>query len=199
MVLPECNLLPHGLLPLYIFEPRYRDMLADALARDRLFCVGMRRTAGAESRDAAPEVFDHSTIGLIRASVCHNDGTSHLILQGLRRVRFLDWIDDHPYRVARVEPLKSTTANQLQSEALAAKLLELARRLVEHGVEISDQLQKYLGSLDDPETIADIIAYNFIPNPYERQFLLETQEVCDRLRYVVEKLSESLAKMGTSS
>ncbi|MEM7147653.1 MAG: LON peptidase substrate-binding domain-containing protein, partial [Verrucomicrobiota bacterium] len=42
MILPDCNLLPHGFLPLFIFEPRYRAMLRDCLESDRLFCIGMR-------------------------------------------------------------------------------------------------------------------------------------------------------------
>ena len=82
MVLGGCNLLPHGLLPLYIFEPRYRQMLEDTLAGDRLFAIGTVNPAG-EPPSEEPEVFDHSCAGLIRACVGEEDGCSHLILQGL--------------------------------------------------------------------------------------------------------------------
>jgi len=81
MTLPNATLFPQALLPLYIFEPRYRQMLADALQADRMFSVAMRRPG--TSREVPSPI---AGLGLIRVSVGHRDGTSHLILQGLARV-----------------------------------------------------------------------------------------------------------------
>ncbi len=196
MILPECNLLPYGLLPLFIFEPKYRQLLEDSLAAERLFCLGMRKPSPETAPDPDPDhhVFEHSTLGLIRASVSHDDGTSHLILQGLKRVRFTGWIDDHAYRIAELEPVESSVSNDLQAQALSSRLLEITREHVQRGAEVSDQLRDYLNSLQDPEAIGDIVAYNFISNPYSRQQLLELTDVCERLRFVIEKLAKSLPK-----
>src|ERR1044071_9759407 len=81
MTLPNATLFPAALLPLYIFEPRYRQMLADALATHRMFSVAMQRP-GCTRESPSPI----AGLGLIRVSVRHKDGTSHLILQGLVRV-----------------------------------------------------------------------------------------------------------------
>ena len=81
MTLPEATLFPQALLPLYIFEPRYRQMLADALHSNRMFSVAMQRPGS--TREAPSPV---AGLGLIRVSVGHRDGTSHLILQGIARV-----------------------------------------------------------------------------------------------------------------
>ena len=81
MTLPNATLFPQALLPLYIFEPRYRQMLADALHTNRMFSVAMQRPG--DSREIPSPV---AGLGLIRVSVGHRDGTSHLILQGIARV-----------------------------------------------------------------------------------------------------------------
>ena len=81
MTLPNATLFPQALLPLYIFEPRYRQMLADALHSHRMFSVAMQKPG---SKRESPLTV--AGLGLIRVSVGHRDGTSHLILQGLARV-----------------------------------------------------------------------------------------------------------------
>src|SRR5688572_31727694 len=82
MTLPSATLFPQALLPIYIFEPRYRKMLADSLKSHRMFTVAMQKPG--QHREAPCPV---AGLGLIRVSVDHPDGTSHLILQGLTRVR----------------------------------------------------------------------------------------------------------------
>src|SRR2546421_8534262 len=81
MTLPNATLFPQALLPLYIFEPRYRKMLADALHSDRMFAVAMQKPGS--SRETPSPV---AGLGVIRVSVRHKDDTSHLILQGIARV-----------------------------------------------------------------------------------------------------------------
>src|SRR5437588_2593695 len=81
MTLPNATLFPQALLPLYIFEPRYRRMLTDALKSNRMFSVAMQHPG--RSRETPCSV---AGLGLIRVAVDHDDGTSHLILQGLSRI-----------------------------------------------------------------------------------------------------------------
>ena len=85
MVLSNCFLLPGCLMPLFIFEERYRLMVRYALKADRMFCVGIRkRTCGDCGQE---EVLPYTTAGLIRACVRNEDGTSQLMLHGVRRIR----------------------------------------------------------------------------------------------------------------
>ena len=78
MTLPSATLFPQALLPLYIFEPRYRRMLSDMLRAGRMFSVAMQKPGKVRENPCAV-----AGLGLIRVSVGHDDGTSHLILQGL--------------------------------------------------------------------------------------------------------------------
>src|SRR6185503_16809696 len=94
MTLPSATLFPQALLPLYIFEPRYRRMLADALKSNRMFSVAMQKPG--RLRETPCGV---AGLGLIRVSVDHQDGTSHLILQGIIRVELQKTVQYKPYRV----------------------------------------------------------------------------------------------------
>src|ERR1051325_9805839 len=93
MTLPNATLFPQALLPLYIFEPRYRQMLVDSLESTRMFTVAMQKPG--RSRGTPSPI---AGLGLIRVSVGHNDGTSHLILQGLARVELEETVRYKPYR-----------------------------------------------------------------------------------------------------
>src|SRR5712691_8542413 len=120
MTLPNATLFPQALLPLYIFEPRYRQMLADALRSDRMFSVAMQKPG--RRRETPSPV---AGLGLIRASVRHRDGTSHLILQGLARVQLETTLRYKPYRIHRIRPLESLPGDTVRVDALVARVREL--------------------------------------------------------------------------
>ena len=91
MVLPNTLLFPDSLLPLFIFERRYRAMLAWALENDRIVSLALLRQGRADW--STTDDFHHiAGLGLIRASVAREDGTSHLILQGMARVKFTRFV-----------------------------------------------------------------------------------------------------------
>src|SRR5215510_10290636 len=120
MTLPSATLFPQALLPLYIFEPRYRQMLKDTLQSHRMFSVAMQRPGC--SRESPCPV---AGLGLIRVSVGHQDGTSHLILQGLTRVELVSTVQYKPYRIAAIRPLVAEQDNRVLIDALVAKVHEL--------------------------------------------------------------------------
>src|SRR5438093_8136935 len=131
MPLPGAVLFPHALLPLYIFEPRYRHMLEHALQHHRMFCVTLIKPSCLEWH--APEDFFHlATVGLIRACVGRGDGTSNLILQGLQRVRFASFEQKTPFPIAKIDIVTSRDATTVETEALGAKVLVLYGSL-KHG------------------------------------------------------------------
>src|SRR6185503_19957436 len=154
MPLPGAVLFPHALLPLYIFEPRYREMLAYALAHERMFCVALLRPDSAQWK-SEDDFFDVGTIGLIRACVGRGDGTSNLILQGLRRVRFSAFDQCIPFPIARIEQLESKATPSVETDALGAKVLELYSKLKEKGRHLPEKVDRYLSHLEDTEVLAD--------------------------------------------
>ena len=189
MPLPGALLFPHALLPLYIFETRYREMLAYALAQDRMFCVTLMRPDRAQWRNE-DDFFDVATIGLIRACVGRVDGTSNLILQGLQRVRFAAFNQLHPFPIAEMETLRSDTETTVETEALGAKVLELYERFKNLGRKLPAKIDKYGTGMTDLAMLADLMASTFITEPLRRQQLLEELDLNNRLRLVIQYLRE---------
>src|SRR5205085_1470374 len=124
MPLPGALLFPHALLPLHIFEPRYREMLEHALREQRMFSVALLKPQRTDWKSHA-DFFHVAGLGLIRACVGRGDGTSNLILQGLQRVRFTGFAQEIPFPIAEVEALESESAESVEADALGAKVVEL--------------------------------------------------------------------------
>jgi Lon protease-like protein len=190
MPLPGAVLFPQALLPLFIFEPRYRAMLAQALAEERMFCVAYIDEPRSDW-DSVEDFRSIASIGLIRACVGRDDGTSNLILQGLRRVRLSGFRQEKPFLIAEIEPLESKAPGDLlQAEALSAKVFDLYQKFKGSGRQLPEKVDRYLADLSDPEMLADLMAATFVGDPARRQEVLEELSVTQRLRLVIRYLNE---------
>jgi Lon protease-like protein len=196
MPLPGTLLFPHALLPLHIFEPRYREMLDHALRHDRIFCVALLKPHRAEWK-TADDFFPVAGAGLIRACVGAADGTSNLILQGLQRVRFAGFRQQQPFPIAQIEELQSEQGREVQLEALGAKLLEIYREFKERGRQFPDKVDQYLSDLAHPEMVADLMAATFITDALRRQEVLEELVVRKRMRLVIEYLRDETGDVAS--
>ncbi len=180
MLLPDCTLFPHGGLPLYIFEPRYRRMLEDAMEGSCFFAVA--RLSGEESPRPADCSAPVGTIGLVRASREQNDGTSHLLLHGVMRVRFLRWHADEPYPSATIEPVLSRFQPQEQAQAAMRTLRGAVEDVIaDQPPLVRDGILKLVDRADSPELMTDIVSQQFVHDPDLRQRLLEIDAVEQRI------------------
>jgi Lon protease-like protein len=146
-------------------------------------------------------------LGLVRASVGNRDGTSHLVLQGLARVQLVKPIRYKPYRVQKIRPLETTASDSVVVDALAAKVLELVATRLEQGFELPvhvlrqlsrseganqaepmfslKQVIQYLVSLENPDQLADLISCALLPGTHQRQVILETPNLEERLKHLI--------------
>lgn len=189
MPLPGAVLFPHALLPLYIFEPRYREMLNYALKHHRMFCVTLVKPSCPDWH-ATEDFFHRATAGLIRACVERSDGTSNLILQGLQRVRFTSFEQEKPFPVAKIDPVKSRDPTTVETEALGAKVVELYGSLKHNRRQLPAKLDQYLSELRDLEMLADLMGSTFVNDPLRRQHLLEERSLNQRLRFLIRYLRD---------
>ncbi|HEX7471211.1 MAG TPA: LON peptidase substrate-binding domain-containing protein [Verrucomicrobiae bacterium] len=200
MVLPNVTLFPQAMLPLYMFEPRYRRMLADALESNRMFAVAMQKPG--RSRETPSPV---AGLGLVRVSVGHRDGTSHLILQGMVRVQLAEAVRYKPYRVHRVKLIASPPCDNVAVDALLARMRELLAERIELGLPFPfpvltsphtepspahpqcspKEILNFLEAIRDPEQAADLVSCAVLPGGVERQAILEATDVETRLRRLI--------------
>ena len=102
--LPNLVLFPHVAQPLHIFEPRYRQLMADALADDRLIAMALLRPGWEEEYHKDPPIHEMVCVGKIRQEETLEDGRFNLLLQGVSRARIIEEVDsDKLYRMAQIE------------------------------------------------------------------------------------------------
>jgi Lon protease-like protein len=192
MTLPNAILFPQALLPLYVFEPRYREMLKQSLDNQRMFAVAL------PDGPTSPHLTPHRVagVGLIRACVDKPDGTSNLILQGVSRVRFTDFVQEEPFYVGRIEILNTEESDALEVEALSVKVLEMISSMHDAGQIQAEGILKFLNDITDYDALADIVTYSFIEDVARKQDILETLNLRQRLQKVIVSLRRQASANG---
>lgn len=196
MVLPRCILFPHAMLPLHIFEERYRRMLEDILSSHRMFGIGtIRRNPKGRDDDEKEGIYDVLGVGIVRVAIGKPDGTSDLILQGLCRARVTSVLDGTPYRRVHFEALASEEDPSVTVDALAAKVTELARQRAQLGDPLPENAMKFLTTLRDPGCLCDLVSFTLIEDCHAKQGVLEELNLRERLRKVISLLTGEIARL----
>jgi uncharacterized protein len=189
--LPNVVLFPEVLLPLHIFEPRYRQMKADALAGDRLIAMALLRPGWEKEYEARPPLYPTVCLGRIVAHQQLDDGRSNLLLRGLSRARIVAELPpERLYRRAQLE-LFGDTGVPTEQAALGyrRKLTRLARPWLRTLGPASSQVPKLLTSDLPVGVLADLLAFA-LPLPVEfKQELLGEQDTGERIRRLLECLA----------
>jgi len=184
--LPGVVLLPGTLLPLHIFEPRYRAMVADALAGGRTIGMAMLKT-GWEMAPDDPPIHAIGGAGEIVESEELEDGRYNILLRGQFRYRIVrEETVETPYRMARVEEIASIPFGSADEEArvsrLALGIFEKVRALLD--------LPPVPEGAMSPERLASEMALRLRYTPEELQALLETDSLSSRLGTLIGRMLE---------
>jgi len=186
MILPETVLFPGGLLPLFIFEPRYQAMLAAALESHRMFAIALVRSH-------EEEAFPVGCVGLVRACVMNPDGSAHLMLQGVARVRFVNWLEETSFPQAKVELLHSESSSATKAKTLRAEIVNLSTQLSEEHEEARRRIKSLSETTRDPAEFCDQVSSALVGDSVIRQRLLEEPVVETRLAILAACLSRIVA------
>ena len=196
--LPDVTLFPRTLLPLHIFEARYRAMVSDALARDRRICM-VRLRPGYEAQYAGkPDVFMVGGLGEIVSCERLANGRYDLVLRGATRVRVVrEQPSDTLYRV-----VVATRMEDVPAAADVTPILDRIRASCRTVLEIvgrpTDALEAVFADAKAPGVVADRIASGVIPGADVRQELLETPEIDLRLNRLALALDALVAQLRRS-
>jgi Lon protease-like protein len=159
--LPNLVLFPHVLQPLHIFEPRYRRLMADALADDRLITMALLKPGWEEVYDQRPPIHPVVCVGRIFQEERLADGRYNLLLHGVARARVREELPaELPYRTARVNLLADVPLACPQTEAgLRRRLGEGMTAWFSAQSGALAQLRKLLASQVDLGTLCDIFSF----------------------------------------
>jgi uncharacterized protein len=181
--LPNVVLFPNVFLPLHIFEPRYREMVRDALEGDRLIGMALLRPGWKADYEGRPPVYQIGCAGLITHVDRLPDGRYNLVLRGLTKFRILGEDASRSYRLAEVEFLPETI-----DEAERAQLRAERRRLESLLAAGGEHAEQPLPPNMPDEELVNALAQYLALEPVERQALLERGGLVDRCRSLAELL-----------
>jgi ATP-dependent Lon protease len=209
MTLPGVTLFPETLLPLHIYEPRYRRMLAAVLRSHRLLVVALQKPGGGGETPAAV-----AGLGLVRVCVGHADGTSHLVVQGHWRVELMEMARLEPFPVCRIRPLRAPERDSVAIDALMSKVRDLVTERIQLGFassaagarKLSARMRQAqalltvpeiigcLEKLGNPGQVADLVSSALLTRASQKQIILETVEVEPRLRHLIHFLMGEISQ-----
>jgi Lon protease-like protein len=196
--LPNTVFFPNTLLPLHVFEPRYRQMTEHAIEGD-----GMIVIANARPEQGSGALADLHPIGGLGRIVHHErlaDGRFHILMQGIARVRLCEQLptDGLLYRRARLSVVDSVIAD---AEALAEELNTLRSCYAQvRNCCASEHLGDLCERVTDPGVLADVVCSSVLDDPASRQAALEEGCVVSRLKRANDALAGVLlGSMGKGS
>jgi len=192
-VLPlrDTVVFPLTAAPLSVGQPRSVRLVDDVMRGGRLLVLVAQRDPGTET--AGPDdVHRVGTVAVIHQLVRTPDGGMRLMVQGLERVRVLDWLSTEPYLVARIEVVPDQAAESTEVEALGRAVVDVFRRIVEISSELPDELAAAVQDADPRHVV--YFAASVIPlDVPSRQAILETDPLAGRLRRLLDLLQRELA------
>lgn len=195
ILLEGCALLPFQLLPLHLFEPRYRKMTEDALAGDRRFAVGEARLTSEGTEEAGP----WATLGRIVSHQSLPDGRHLVLLEGEVRLKVERLAKRRPYPTLRAIATADGDAGPADHIAVARALALVERLLAQ--LPVADEAESLLPRLQKlaaahPGRFADAAAGHLVPVPDLRRHLLGLTEPGARLGLLREFLARAELERG---
>lgn len=180
--LPNVVLFPTVFLPLHIFEPRYRAMVADALVTDRIIGMTLLKPGWESDYDGRPPVYPVGCAGLITHAERLDDGRYDIVLQGVQKFRIEAERNDREYRRAAVVAIEEHIA-AADREALRQERVRL-EALLSPADGYAAELQLARSMADDD--LINALAQYLDLEPVERQALLERDGPLARCRSLID-------------
>ena len=198
-VFPLSNvvLFPYVLLPLHIFEDRYKKMLHDSLSGEKLITMALLKPGWEKNYYDNPDVYDISCLGRVISTEYFEDGRANVILYGLKRVQIMKFLESTHYRLAEVSLINemSDGTDELYRKHIEDLLLEWNQSMKEdqkaHRIEINTSL-----SLDK---LTDTLTTLIITNVFDRQQLLEEINPVKRAEIIIKCLETRLELIKLTS
>jgi Lon protease-like protein len=186
--LPNLVLFPKLQLPLHIFEPRYRQMVRDAIEHGGR--IGMALLRGDWEKDyyGNPDIYGVGCLGKIVGVTPLPDGRYNILLHGLTEYEIEEEVlGVTPYRQAKVSLRDEVAAVEASAiESLQREILDLARGMIQ---EEDSPLLKMLADLSmDPATWVNLCCFSFDISPLEKQSLLEAKSLRERAARLIDVL-----------
>ena len=191
--LPDGVVFPLTAVPLLVVNPTAVRVIDDVMRGNRLLVFAAQREPRPDAPIAAENVHRVGTAGAIHQMARMPDGSVRAMVQGLERVRLLDFVAKDPYLVARIQRAPEQIAAGPEVEGLRRAVVDLFRKLVELSAELPDELASVPESFTDPRQVVYFVASLVRMDTATRQALLEMDSVAEKLRRLVDIVQSDLS------
>jgi ATP-dependent Lon protease len=196
-ILPLQNLVvfPVAVFPLAVSEERAVKLVDDAVLGSRLIGLTTVRpqpdTADEMDRSILPEqLYRVGTLAIVHKLLKLPDGSLRIAVQGLERIRIVEYTATDPYLRARVERAPEVVEGDIEVEALKRNLLSLFEKIASLVPQMSEELQTLVLNIDDPRQLAYVLAASIRMEIEERQAILEADSIKEKLRHLTSILAK---------
>jgi ATP-dependent Lon protease len=182
VALRDTVIFPEMIVPLQVGRDRSVKALDRAVRTSQPVALVTQRASDQEEITTVDELYPVGTLAKIAQVIRLQDGTIRAIVQGQRRIRLLDLLQSDPHLEARVEIIDDSHTKTLEIEALMASIHGQIEQYVNSGASVPPEVAVAARNIVDGGLLADMTAYSPEMTTEQRQELLETIDVADRLR-----------------
>jgi uncharacterized protein len=198
--LPNVALFPGALLQLHVFEPRYRELVRQALASRQVLAVARLKPGFEADYAGRPPVFEVCGVGVIESHGSRADGRFDIALRGIARVRIAEELPPlHEYRQVRALLLEDKRPDAALVAAWQSKLTSLWEALAPHLPEQVRDLVALTRGADGAGAYADRLAAAMVADPQASQALLSELDPAERLRLLTSRIQELVDALSPPS
>ena len=193
-VLPlyDVVLFPKMVLPLIVMQESSIQLIDEAMSKDRIIGAVTSNVKEAKSEYEPGDLYPYGTSAVILKMAKAEDNKAQLILQGLGRFEVEEYTQHDPYFKARINSLQPQWDKDKEMEALMANLTTQYERVVELSSGLTQELVTMAKSLEEPDTLADMITSTINSTTQEKQGILETLDIKERLKKVTQLVNYQL-------
>ncbi len=187
--LRDLVLFPNLVVPLYVGRERSTFALEEVMRGDHMVALVAQRTP--DTADPGPEdLYDIGCVGTVLQELKLPDGTAKALVEGVSRVRVVEYLQTDPYMKARIEVVEEAQTSDVETQALMRTLVNDFEKAAELGKPIPQEVLMASGAIEEPGRLADFVAFHLSLKSDEKQTILEAVDPKERL----EKTSAFLRK-----
>jgi ATP-dependent Lon protease len=189
--LKDTVVFPQSMSPLAVGQARSIKLVDDVLSGNRLVALVASRDPEIE-QPGFDDLYEIGTAALVHRMLRMPDGTLRVLVQGITRIRVGQPVREEPYLVAEVEQVPDVLVESTELEALVRTVQDSFTRLIELVPYLPDELAIAAANVEDPALLSYLVASTVRMQTDDKQRLLETVDVGDRLRETTRLLSREL-------
>ena len=198
--LPNVTLFPGALLPLHVFEPRYRELVREVLDGRKIMGVARLKPGFEQDYEGRPPVFEVLGVGVVESQREREDGRFDISLRGLERARIIEELPPlRAYRRVRAARIPTPTVEPALLAAWQRKLAGLWEQLAPHLPEPVRDLRALTRGADDAAAYTDRLAAALVADPEASQELLSEADPGERLRLLTGRVQELVDALSPRS